>query len=64
MTTEPVSDAMASMLSTCTTSRVWAEQDEGPYHRDGQPLRVTSPRIATASLCSSASASPATAAPR
>ena len=27
------------MLSTCTTSRVWAEQDEGPYHRDVQPLR-------------------------
>lgn len=39
MSTEPVSDAMASMLSTCATSRAWAEQDEGPYHRDAQPLR-------------------------
>lgn len=39
MSTEPVSGALASMLSMCTTSRVWAEQDEGPYHRDVQPLR-------------------------
>lgn len=39
MTTDPVDVALASMLSTCTTSRVWAEQDEGPYHRDAQPLR-------------------------
>ena len=37
--TEAVSDAMASMLSTCTTCHSWAEQDEGPYHRDAQPLR-------------------------
>jgi protocatechuate 3,4-dioxygenase beta subunit len=37
--TEPVSEPMAAMLSTCATSRQWAEQDEGPYHRDAQPLR-------------------------
>lgn len=39
MSSEPVSDAMASMMSTCATSRAWAEQDEGPYHRDAQPDR-------------------------
>lgn len=39
MSTEPVSDAMATMLSTCATARAWAEQDEGPYHRAAQPLR-------------------------
>lgn len=39
MSTEPVSESVALMLSACTTSRVWAEQDEGPYHRDAQPLR-------------------------
>lgn len=39
MSSEPVSEALASMLSACTTVRVWAEQDEGPYHRDAQPLR-------------------------
>jgi protocatechuate 3,4-dioxygenase beta subunit len=39
MTAQPVSSAMASMLATCTSCRVWAEQDEGPYHRDRQPLR-------------------------
>lgn len=27
------------MLGGCATSRAWAEQDEGPYHRDAQPLR-------------------------
>lgn len=37
--TEAVSGALASMLSTCATCRSWAEQDEGPYHRDAQPLR-------------------------
>jgi protocatechuate 3,4-dioxygenase beta subunit len=37
--TEAVTTALASMLSTCTTSWPWAEQDEGPYHRDAQPLR-------------------------
>jgi protocatechuate 3,4-dioxygenase beta subunit len=36
---EPVTSALASMLSTCTTCRVWAEQDEGPYHLDAQPER-------------------------
>ena len=36
---EPVSGALAAMLSTCPSCRVWAEQDEGPYHRDSQPLR-------------------------
>lgn len=36
---EPVSASLAAMLSVCTTSRVWAEQDEGPYRRDSQPLR-------------------------
>lgn len=36
---QAVTTALASMLSTCTTSRSWAEQDEGPYHRDAQPLR-------------------------
>jgi protocatechuate 3,4-dioxygenase beta subunit len=39
VTTQPVSGSLASMLSTCTTCRTWAEQDEGPYHRDAQPLR-------------------------
>src|SRR3954462_11695708 len=34
-----VSASLASILSTCTTSRLWAEQDEGPYHRDAQPPR-------------------------
>ena len=37
--TEAVTTALASMLSTCITSRSWADQDEGPYHRDAQPLR-------------------------
>lgn len=39
MSAEPVSEVMASMLSTCATVRVWAEQDDGPYHRDAQPSR-------------------------
>jgi protocatechuate 3,4-dioxygenase beta subunit len=34
-----ITGALASMLSTCTTCRPWAEQDEGPYHREAQPLR-------------------------
>lgn len=52
--TEPstVTPAMASMLTTCATSRTWVEQDEGPYHRespwrrdlvedrDGAPLQL------------------------
>ena len=36
---EPVSDELVSMLSACTTCRLWAEQDEGPYHRDA-PART------------------------
>jgi len=36
---QPVDAALASMLLTCATSRAWAEQDEGPYHREAQPLR-------------------------
>lgn len=34
-----VTGTLAAMLATCTTCRSWAEQDEGPYHRDAQPLR-------------------------
>src|SRR5436190_14637523 len=37
--TDAVNASLASILSTCGTSRLWAEQDEGPYHRDAQPLR-------------------------
>lgn len=37
--TEAVSDELARMLSACATLRLWAEQDEGPYHRDLQPER-------------------------
>jgi len=36
---ERVDDGLVSILSTCTTCRMWAEQDEGPYHRDLQPER-------------------------
>src|SRR5688500_13028736 len=36
---EAVNAELASMLSTCTVRQLWAEQDEGPYHRDAQPLR-------------------------
>jgi hypothetical protein len=36
---EAVTDALASMLSTCTVFRSWAEQDEGPYRRDAQAVR-------------------------
>src|SRR5438874_427373 len=39
MTSAPVSADLASMLSNCTVCRSWAEQDEGPYHRDAQPVR-------------------------
>jgi protocatechuate 3,4-dioxygenase beta subunit len=39
VSTAPVEPTLASMLSTCPTCRTWAEQDEGPYHRDAQPLR-------------------------
>lgn len=34
-----VSAEVASALATCMTVRSWAEQDEGPYHRESQPLR-------------------------
>jgi protocatechuate 3,4-dioxygenase beta subunit len=37
--TAPVTDELATMLSGCTIFRPWAEQDEGPYHRDQQPGR-------------------------
>jgi len=34
---DAVSEDLASMLRTCAVCRLWAEQDEGPYHRDAQP---------------------------
>jgi protocatechuate 3,4-dioxygenase beta subunit len=37
--TEPVSVEVAALLQSCTQRRLWAEQDEGPYHRDAQPVR-------------------------
>lgn len=37
--TQPVSAELAEMLSSCSLRRSWAEQDEGPYHRDRQPTR-------------------------
>ena len=36
---EPVHAELASMLAGCTVRRLWAEQDEGPYHREAQPIR-------------------------
>lgn len=36
---EPVSRELAATLAGCTVRRPWAEQDEGPYHRDEQPVR-------------------------
>jgi hypothetical protein len=36
---EAVSAQLASMLASCSVRRLWAEQDEGPYHRDAQPVR-------------------------
>jgi len=36
---EGVDEELATMLSTCAVRRLWAEQDEGPYHRDAQPAR-------------------------
>lgn len=36
---EAVTADLASMLATCSVRRPWAEQDEGPYHRDAQPWR-------------------------
>jgi protocatechuate 3,4-dioxygenase beta subunit len=35
----PVGADMAAMLAACSTCRPWAEQDQGPYHRDAQPER-------------------------
>ena len=37
--TDAVSGDLASVLASCRVSRLWAEQDEGPYHRDAQPIR-------------------------
>jgi protocatechuate 3,4-dioxygenase beta subunit len=37
--TDAVSDDLASRLSNCAVRRLWAEQDEGPYHREAQPTR-------------------------
>lgn len=37
--TDAVSDELASMLATCTVRQWWAQQDEGPYHRDVVPTR-------------------------
>lgn len=34
-----VDGELASILRCCTESRLWAEQDEGPYHRDIRPVR-------------------------
>ena len=34
-----VSAELATMLEGCTVCRTWAEQDEGPYHREAQPER-------------------------
>lgn len=39
MSGAPVSGELASLLSSCRVCRSWAEQDEGPYHRDAQPER-------------------------
>ena len=36
---EPVDADLAAVLGSCTVRRLWAEQDEGPYHRDAQPHR-------------------------
>ncbi|MDQ1439169.1 MAG: hypothetical protein QOK43_2798 [Acidimicrobiaceae bacterium] len=36
---EPVSGELAALLNRCAVRRLWAEQDEGPYHREAQPVR-------------------------
>ena len=36
---ERVSPDLAAVLAGCSVRRPWAEQDEGPYHRDEQPVR-------------------------
>jgi hypothetical protein len=34
-----VDDEVAAMQATCAVCMPWAEQDEGPYHRDAQHVR-------------------------
>jgi protocatechuate 3,4-dioxygenase beta subunit len=36
---EPISVEIAELRDGCTVCGRWAEQDEGPYHRDSQPVR-------------------------
>ena len=36
---DPVDPDLAAMLLSCAVSRPWAEQDEGPYHREDQVTR-------------------------
>jgi protocatechuate 3,4-dioxygenase beta subunit len=36
---EQVTPRIAEALERCLVFRPWAEQDEGPYHRDAQPFR-------------------------
>lgn len=36
---DPVSAELAAWLGGCTVRRLWAEQDEGPYHREASPVR-------------------------
>jgi protocatechuate 3,4-dioxygenase beta subunit len=35
--TAAVSSELAALLSRAAACRLWAEQDEGPHHRDAQP---------------------------
>jgi protocatechuate 3,4-dioxygenase beta subunit len=37
--TEAVDGELATMLAGCAVCRPWAEQDEGPYHREAPPER-------------------------
>ena len=37
--TAPVDRPLSRFLATCAVCRPWAEQDEGPYHREAQPDR-------------------------
>lgn len=48
--TDPVDPELSRLLRACSACRPWAEQDEGPYRRDAQPLRrdVTEGRSGTA----------------
>jgi protocatechuate 3,4-dioxygenase beta subunit len=36
---DPVDPDLAAMLLRCAVSRPWADQDEGPYHREDQARR-------------------------